>query len=140
MGLGLVDLDFTKLVSISKMVEIWRRKRRIVEESNSVLSMGRRYGGGFRKESLSIDCQVLRLSFLVLGMSQMSEGRFLLKVWVWAFVYDDWVGVGPSRLLFPRLFRIVSNKESSVKECFVWNGNMVSWNISVKRALRHQSW
>ena len=39
-----------------------------------------------------------------------------VRVHLW---YDDWVGVGPLRLLFPRIFRVVSNKEASVKECFV---------------------
>lgn len=50
--------------------------------------------------------------------------------------YDDWVAVGPFCILFPRLFQVVSNKDASVKDCFVWNGNVVSWNISIRRALR----
>ena len=56
------------------------------------------------------------------------------------FWFDDWVGVGPLQFLYPRVFRVVSNKECSVKElkeCYVWVGNMMSWDISVRRAL-HQ--
>lgn len=52
------------------------------------------------------------------------------------FWYDDWVAVGPFCILFPRLFRVVSYKDASVKDCFVWNGNVFSWNISIRRALR----
>ena len=52
------------------------------------------------------------------------------------FWYDDCVGVGPLNLLFPRLFRVVSKKDNSVKECYVWDENVLSWNISYRRALR----
>lgn len=38
------------------------------------------------------------------------------------FWYDDWVSAVPLHLLFPRVFKVVSNKESSVKECFVGLG------------------
>ena len=44
--------------------------------------------------------------------------------------------MGPLHLLFPRVFRVVSNKGLSVKECYVWVGNVVSWDISFRSALR----
>ena len=31
------------------------------------------------------------------------------------FCFNDWLGVGPLRILFPTVFRIASNKESSIK-------------------------
>ena len=52
------------------------------------------------------------------------------------FWFDDQVGMGLLYRLFPRVFRVVSNKESSVKECYVWVGDVVSWDISFRRALR----
>lgn len=33
------------------------------------------------------------------------------------FWHDDWVGVGPLYNSFPRVFRAISNKKSSVSEC-----------------------
>ena len=46
------------------------------------------------------------------------------------------MGVGPLNLLFPRLFRVVSKKDAAVKDCYVWDGNEMSWNISFRWALR----
>ena len=48
------------------------------------------------------------------------------------------MGVGPLCRLFPRVFRVVANRESSVKDCYCWVGDNVSWGVSVRRAL-HQS-
>ena len=42
------------------------------------------------------------------------------------FWYDDWVGIGKFWSLFPRLFRVACNKESSVKDCYFWVGSKVS--------------
>lgn len=53
------------------------------------------------------------------------------------FWYDDWMAVGPLCLLFPKVFRVVSSKESSVKKWYVLDGNVVSWDVSVRRNL-HQ--
>lgn len=41
------------------------------------------------------------------------------------FLYDDWVGVGSLLVLSPRVFRVVSNKESSVRECYVVSRKVV---------------
>ena len=38
--------------------------------------------------------------------------------------------------LFLRLFRVVCNKESSVKDCYFWVGSKVSWFVSFRRWLR----
>lgn len=46
------------------------------------------------------------------------------SVWFW---FDDWVGEGPLCLLYPRVFRVASNKECSVKEFYNWEGERVSW-------------
>ena len=51
------------------------------------------------------------------------------------FWSDDRVGVGPECRLFPRVFRVVPNKESSVKACYCWVGDNVSWDVGVRRAL-----
>lgn len=59
------------------------------------------------------------------------------SVWFW---YDNRVGVGPPRFLFLRLFRVMSDKEASIKECLVWDENVLSWNISVRRPFVNQSW
>lgn len=50
----------------------------------------------------------------------IGEGR---RVHFWS---DDWVGVGPLSMRYRRVFREVSNKESSVNDCFVWRGDRVS--------------
>lgn len=44
----------------------------------------------------------------------------------------------PLQILFPRLCRTESNKESSVKDDFEWNrdGVSVSWELSVRRVIR----
>lgn len=34
------------------------------------------------------------------------------------FWLDDWLGLGPLYSLFPSIFNVVSNKESSVNECY----------------------
>ena len=51
------------------------------------------------------------------------------------FWVDDWVGVGPLRLLLPTLFKVVSSKVAAINKCFVWKGNVVSWYISIRGAL-----
>lgn len=52
------------------------------------------------------------------------------------FWYYDWVGVGPVYILLTRVFRVVSNEDSSVKECYIWDGEHLSWDVSVGRVLR----
>ena len=49
------------------------------------------------------------------------------------FWYDDWVAIGKFWPLFPRLFRVVCNKESSVKDCYFWVSSKVSWFVSFSR-------
>lgn len=34
------------------------------------------------------------------------------------FCFDDWVGVGPLIILYPRVFWLVDNKEASVSDCY----------------------
>lgn len=105
--------------------------------------MGKMSGGGSRKESLAIDSLGCRLSFLVLEMCPNRGVKSLKRVWVlkwgWGtvrFWFDDWMGVGPLSILFPRVFRIPSNKESSIRDHCVWHGDEVSWEVSLRRALR----
>ena len=75
----------------------------------------------------------------VRGKAFVKALGFMVGEWVSVcFLFDDCMGVGPLHLLFPRMFRVASNKETSVKECYVWVGNVVSWNISIRRPL-HQS-
>lgn len=52
------------------------------------------------------------------------------------FLYDDWAGVSPLHLVYPRVSRVVFNKESPVSDCFVWRGNETSWSLSFRRGLR----
>ena len=37
--------------------------------------------------------------------------------------------------LFPRVFRVVSNRESSFRECYELRGNDISWVVSFRRTL-----
>lgn len=41
------------------------------------------------------------------------------RVWFWV---DDWLGVGPLFLSFPRLFRVVVKRGALVKDCYVEDG------------------
>lgn len=50
---------------------------------------------------------------------------------------DNWVGVGPLSLSFPRLFRVVVNKRGPQLKIVVGDGGFVSQDVSVRRAL-HQ--
>lgn len=34
------------------------------------------------------------------------------------FWLDDWLGLGPLYSLFPSIFKVVTNKESSANECY----------------------
>ena len=52
------------------------------------------------------------------------------------FWFYDWVGVGPLCFLYPRVSKVVSNKECCVKECYVWDEDVLSWDVSIRRALR----
>ena len=100
-------------------------------------------GGGFLNVSLGIGCQVYGKSFLVSGRCPMLGGEvFNMSVGFRVgegknvrFLYDDWVGIGKFWSLFPRLFRVACNKESSVKDCYFWVGSKVSWFVSFRRGL-----
>ena len=52
------------------------------------------------------------------------------------FWLDDWVRVGPSCGLFPRLFRLVANKESFVRDCFEVRSGCNVWGVLFKRDLQ----
>ena len=52
------------------------------------------------------------------------------------FWLDDWVRVGPSCGLFPRLFRLAANKESYVSDCFEVRSGCNVWGVLFKRDLR----
>lgn len=45
------------------------------------------------------------------------------------------LGVGPLLVLFSRLFRLASNKESSVKDYCVRGGGLLSWEVSFCQGL-----
>ena len=110
--------------------------------------MGRMNGGGFQKKvpryrlsglwaviSSFGDVSKVRGEILVEGFGFIVGKGERVRFW-----FDDWVGVGPLQFLYPRVFRVVSNKECSVKElkeCYVWVGNTMSWDSSSRRAL-HQ--
>lgn len=51
------------------------------------------------------------------------------------FWVDDWVGVRPLESLFPKLFRVVLNKQSLLLECHSDMG-VVSWKVSMRRVFR----
>lgn len=51
------------------------------------------------------------------------------------FWVDDCSGIGPLCVLFPRVFRVVSNKKSSVSDYFVWGQGNGSWCLSFRRVL-----
>ena len=48
------------------------------------------------------------------------------RVW---FGVDDWMGMGPLPVLFPRVFTMVSNKKSSIRLL----GNRVVQGVSFRR-------
>ena len=54
------------------------------------------------------------------------------------FWLDDWVGVGVGPLcgLFPRLFRLAANKESSISNCFKVRSGCNVWGVMFKRDLQ----
>ena len=58
------------------------------------------------------------------------DGRFL-RFWL-----DDWVGVGPLCELFLRVFRLVSNKESVVSDCYEVMDGCIMWGVTFRRSLR----
>lgn len=72
---------------------------------------------------LSIVCRVFWGSIAHLGDESNCWGRIFIEAWAillergggcsW---FDDWVGLGHLYVLYPRVFRVVSNKESSVNE------------------------
>ena len=51
------------------------------------------------------------------------------------FWLDDLVGVGPLCGLFPRVFRVVSNKESTVNEYYEVRDGCPLWSVSFRRSL-----
>lgn len=54
------------------------------------------------------------------------------------FWLDNWIGLGPFCVLYPRVFRVVTNKDSFVRDCYVWRGHEVVWTLAFRRDL-HQS-
>lgn len=79
--------------------------------------------GGFQRVSLDIWCQAFGVLLLVWGVSLISGAIFCKGVGFPVgngrrvrFLLDDWAGVGPLTLLYPRVFRVVSNKEASIYE------------------------
>lgn len=81
--------------------------------------------GGFQSVSLDIRCQAFGVLLLLWGISLRSRATFRKGVGFpiggdgrrGCFLLDDRAGVGPLTLLYPRVFRVVSNKEASVYEC-----------------------
>lgn len=94
---------------------------------------------GFRLESLGKGDLGVMVLFLVLGMrpafffllnvdASRSCGEAFSKgvgfrvgeesrVW---FRVDNWMGLDPMSMLFPRVFRVMSNKKSFVKSVMLW--------------------
>ena len=60
----------------------------------------------------------------------VGDGR-VLRFWL-----DDWVGVGPLYELFPRVFRLVSNKEFHVTNCCGVRDGCTLWGVTFRRGLR----
>lgn len=58
---------------------------------------------------------------------KVGEGN---KVHFWV---DDWLGKEPLMRVYTRLFRLASNKLSSVKDCYMGEGGFVSWIVSFRR-------
>lgn len=59
------------------------------------------------------------------GMSFSVGDGIRVQCWM-----DEWLGVGPPLCLsFPRFFRVVANKLSYVKECYVREEDFVSWRV-----------
>lgn len=54
------------------------------------------------------------------------------------FWLDDWLGAGPLLRVFPRFFRLASNKWSCVKDCYVGEDGSMSWVVPFRfrRVLR----
>lgn len=76
-------------------------------------------------------------------MSPNSRGRFFVNGWAselgrevkFFFWVDDWLGVGLLFQLFPRIFKVMSNKKSSIKDCYEGGRGFVSWEVSFRRVL-----
>ena len=51
------------------------------------------------------------------------------------FWLDDWVGMGPLSELFPRIFRLVVNKESCVSDYFEVRSGCMVWEVPFRRTL-----
>lgn len=47
------------------------------------------------------------------------EGGFI-------FLIDEWVEVGPLYVLYPRMSRVVSKREFTINDCYVWMGSGLS--------------
>eukprot|EP00268_Persea_americana_P062604 TRINITY_DN8040_c1_g2_i5.p1 TRINITY_DN8040_c1_g2~~TRINITY_DN8040_c1_g2_i5.p1 ORF type:complete len:221 (+),score=17.67 TRINITY_DN8040_c1_g2_i5:284-946(+) len=104
--------------------------------------MVRMSGGGSLNVSVSKGCQVNGVITCFGEVSNVRGEIFNKSVGFRVgegknvrFWYDDWVGIGKFWSLFPKLFRVICNKESFVKDCYFWVCLKVSWSVSFRRGL-----
>lgn len=64
-------------------------------------------------------------------------GNGLVSCLIWV---DDCLGAGPLSVSFSRLFRVVFNKNASVKDYYIPNGNGVSWKCPSGDFYAHMKW
>lgn len=120
------------------------KKRKLCGEGLLCLRTVRMCRAGFQNLSLDIGCVVCGGVITSLGDVSTLRGVFLIREsgLKWGInvqsVFGSMIGWGVGVLyeLFPRLFRVVSNKNVLVKECYVPLGSNVSWVVSFRRVLR----
>lgn len=77
------------------------------------------------------DTSNVRVELLSKGVGfVVGDGR-CIRFW-----FDDLVGRGPLCELFPRLFRVVSNKEVYISDYYEVRDGSVVWGVSFRRVLR----
>lgn len=78
------------------------------------------------------DVSILRVEVFNKGVGFKVREATCVRFWV-----NDWLGMGPLSGLFPRLFRMVFDKNSLVKVCYIPNGSRVSCDVSFRRFYIH---
>lgn len=84
------------------------------------------WSGSLRVGDESHSCRDLLHKGVGFNVGEENKVRFLV---------DDWLGVSPLLRVYPRLYRLASNKLSYAKDCYVSEERFVSWAVSFRRTL-----
>lgn len=71
------------------------------------------------------------------GISQKRVGLRVMMVDTVHFLFGDWVGIGPLFILFPRMFWVLYNRESPVKDCYGVGEGAFCWHVLGRTVLHH---